>query len=103
MNIVVTPTKVDLQDDSNFRHFATVAPEGTDLDAVLREAGAGYFAGSHAWIDPSWIEREAKGDEAWKIAFTAMLQFARSNEWIDSVTGFIRSHIEEPPEETSGE
>ncbi|GAA3567022.1 hypothetical protein GCM10022222_58670 [Amycolatopsis ultiminotia] len=70
-------------------------PDRETLSRTFRAAGAGEFAGDHAWLDISWL-RSAAGerDQDWHDRFTGMLGHAAAHGWLSADGSRVRAHVD---------
>ena len=60
------------------------------VSAAIASVG-GRLDVEHAWLSCDWLR--AAGDPDWKQKFDAMIEYARSKDWVDAETGRVRAHI----------
>jgi hypothetical protein len=91
-----SPAGVRLVDAEDFHSFEVVVVDG----ARSEEAGAWPDAVAryeeHAWVRIDAV-RELAGSAAgpdWDAGLGAMIDFARSRDWVDDELGAIRGHVE---------
>jgi hypothetical protein len=66
----------------------------SDVDAALREAGAGTVVDGHAWLSVSWLRGQGPaGDPQWTAAFEKMIAYAATKGWGDPQRQSVRAHI----------
>jgi hypothetical protein len=99
MHIVVTidPDNVTLEGADEFTAFDVVAPEAARprLDEILSTVGG--VEGDHVWVARTAVAdlAGASADEAdWQAGFTAMVDYARSKDFLSEDDLAIRAHIE---------
>jgi hypothetical protein len=95
--IVIDGGDVDLVDAEDTRAFHVEVRGDDDVAAALEEAGAGTLAddGDHAHIAIGWVRQHAVGvGPEWEQEFDAMLDFARTNGWIEEGSSSIVAHLE---------
>jgi hypothetical protein len=91
---------VVLDEPGAFDGFKVVAPAGADEAAVAAALGAaGRVAGEgHVWVRAAAVEGWAGAtgtlDDAWRVGFAKMLDYARTKGWTDESGEFVQAHIE---------
>lgn len=95
------PPAVSLEEPGDTGRFQVTVRGGTDRALVfgaLVDAAAGRLDGDDAWITVDAIRRLAapQADPAWDDEFTAMLDYARGNGWLDEATHALQAHVEWP-------
>jgi hypothetical protein len=74
-------------------------PGAFDGFKVVAPAGAGRVAGEgHVWVRAAAVEGWAGAtgalDDAWRVGFAKMLDYARTKGWTDESGEFVQAHIE---------
>lgn len=94
---------VSLEEPDDCTRFSVVvegAGDAPSVGAALEARGAGRMAeDDHAWIDTRWVTQAATGrvGDGWPQRFAAMLEYARTNGWLDDEGSSIRAHVEAAP------
>ncbi len=93
---------VTLEEPEDCRRFSVVVAgrhegAGLDLDETLRSAGVGWLKSEHAaYIRVDAIRTMASGrvDASWEADLGAMVDYARSKNWVDPTGEAVEGHLE---------
>jgi hypothetical protein len=93
------PPVVTLEEPGQTSAFHVAVIGGTDWGLVfgaLVDAAAGRLEGDQAFITIDAVRRMAAGRVAagWDAQFVAMLEYARSEGWMDEGGNAIQAHVE---------
>lgn len=65
-----------------------------DVDHVLTSTGLGRLDGEHAWLSIAELRDHARIDDPeWDEEFDAMIDYARSQAWLDESGTAVRAHV----------
>jgi hypothetical protein len=87
---------VEPEDCGRFSVVVRGEADDADLQRVLADSSVGGLEGGDALVAVEAVRRLASGavDDGWEEKFTAMLDYARSRNWLTDGDAFIRAHVE---------
>ena len=99
MQIIVSDNDVVLEEADRFDGFKILSGLNSEgIEKKLTES-VGYGDGQgNFFIRREWIVSQAPSSDQtdWQSNFEKMINYAASHGWVDSETGAIRAHVEQP-------
>ena len=99
VDLTTTPAEVRLDEPDDCKRFhvaARGAADAASLADALTAHAMGRTDGDDALIELEALRRLAAGrvSDAWEADFAAMVEFARTNGWLDDTGSAIQAHVE---------
>lgn len=99
VDITPMPPMVTLEEPDDTKRFHVEVVGGRDWGLVfgaLVDAAAGRLEGDDAFITIDAVRRMAAGrvGPTWDEDMQAMLDYARTKDWLDEAANSIRAHVE---------